>query len=466
MKSTFLNLWLWTALGLILSPASFADELAPSYIRIVKAKATHEVLHKLQFSEDHIRSKKYFYGYVPASKKNLIKKIKGIEIVPEIITLRDFDPETPVIKIPSPEQKKQSFEDLQVGYRSNEQIYEKLQDLAHAYPYNMIVKSAGKSVKEADLWYAELYNSVGSSTKFKKPNVLLIANMHGNETAGRSVMVNLVEDLLTESSKLLDHVNVFIMPTMNPDGFALKRRGNARYIDLNRDFPDFVTDPNVTQENRQPETIAIMKLHEIYHFDFALNFHGGAVCFNMPWDTVPNQNHDEMFPEHQLMSHLASGYAQLNETMHNSREFEDGITFGYEWYPVHGGMQDWAAHYHDSVHATVELTENKWPRASKLESVWLENRSSLHGFIASARHGFFYWVKNENGRLIDNFTFSHGMSQKVSKHRWQLTRPALPGVTKIKVEAEGYLPYELETSTADLNMDDIPVIVLKKIKAD
>lgn len=27
---------------------------------------------------------------------------------------------------------------------------------------------------------------------------------------------------------------------MNPDGFALKRRGNANDVDLNRDFPDQV----------------------------------------------------------------------------------------------------------------------------------------------------------------------------------------------------------------------------------
>lgn len=28
---------------------------------------------------------------------------------------------------------------------------------------------------------------------------------------------------------------------MNPDGFALRRRGNANNVDLNRDFPDQVS---------------------------------------------------------------------------------------------------------------------------------------------------------------------------------------------------------------------------------
>jgi hypothetical protein len=35
-------------------------------------------------------------------------------------------------------------------------------------------------------------------------------------------------------------MHLHILPTMNPDGFALRRRGNANNIDLNRDFPDQV----------------------------------------------------------------------------------------------------------------------------------------------------------------------------------------------------------------------------------
>lgn len=37
-------------------------------------------------------------------------------------------------------------------------------------------------------------------------------------------------------------MHLHILPTMNPDGFALRRRGNANNVDLNRDFPDQVSD--------------------------------------------------------------------------------------------------------------------------------------------------------------------------------------------------------------------------------
>ena len=43
---------------------------------------------------------------------------------------------------------------------------------------------------------------------------------------------------------IVENMHLHILPSMNPDGYALKRRGNANNIDLNRDFPDQVTSWN------------------------------------------------------------------------------------------------------------------------------------------------------------------------------------------------------------------------------
>jgi murein tripeptide amidase MpaA len=40
----------------------------------------------------------------------------------------------------------------------------------------------------------------------------------------------------------MENMHLHILPTMNPDGFALRRRGNANNVDLNGDFPDQVSD--------------------------------------------------------------------------------------------------------------------------------------------------------------------------------------------------------------------------------
>jgi protein MpaA len=66
--------------------------------------------------------------------------------------------------------------------------------------------------------------------------VLMIATIHGNEDAGTPLVHKLV-DRLNEEPALLDGRTVLIMPLANPDGYALRTRGNAAGIDLNRNFP-------------------------------------------------------------------------------------------------------------------------------------------------------------------------------------------------------------------------------------
>jgi protein MpaA len=66
--------------------------------------------------------------------------------------------------------------------------------------------------------------------------VLIIATIHGNEDAGTPLVYRLIDRLKTQPS-LLDGRTVQIMPLANPDGCALRTRGNAAGIDLNRNFP-------------------------------------------------------------------------------------------------------------------------------------------------------------------------------------------------------------------------------------
>ena len=63
---------------------------------------------------------------------------------------------------------------------------------------------------------------VNSILNFK---VRLIANMHGNEATGREVLAHLASvlvkgaDLDERIGKILDTVEVHIVPTVNPDGW-------------------------------------------------------------------------------------------------------------------------------------------------------------------------------------------------------------------------------------------------------
>jgi protein MpaA len=61
--------------------------------------------------------------------------------------------------------------------------------------------------------------------------VLVVGDIHGNEAAGMRIARRLVAAEAPARTELL------VVPTVNPDGVAVGTRGNARGVDLNRNFP-------------------------------------------------------------------------------------------------------------------------------------------------------------------------------------------------------------------------------------
>jgi protein MpaA len=61
--------------------------------------------------------------------------------------------------------------------------------------------------------------------------LLVVGCIHGNEPAGIAIANRLVH---AASPRELD---VWIVPSLNPDGVAARTRGNAHGVDLNRNFP-------------------------------------------------------------------------------------------------------------------------------------------------------------------------------------------------------------------------------------
>src|SRR2546423_7620256 len=60
---------------------------------------------------------------------------------------------------------------------------------------------------------------------------LVVGCIHGNEPAGIAVA-----NLLAHVAPTPD-LDLWIVPVLNPDGVAARTRGNARGVDLNRNFP-------------------------------------------------------------------------------------------------------------------------------------------------------------------------------------------------------------------------------------
>ena len=419
--------------------ASSVKPLGKNFIRIDKEKLRDVTLVDLEFTQDHRLDKRYVFGYM---SDRILQELK--ESSPAAVTILDpkldslgFDYETLEIS------EKYIGSHLAEQYHDYDKLSQSLKAIAQANPNLIKLKTAGKSVAGRELWYVEMSNYAEGSLS-ERPKVLYIANMHGNETAGRELMLRLIKYLAEEYENnpriqnILNQTQIFIMPSMNPDGFENQRRGNQDNYDLNRSFPDFTLQEADDPAGRPLENQAIMKLHREHHFVLALNFHGGAVCFNMPWDTQSNATNETRFAEDLLMRTLARVYADLNQTMRNTG-FDQGVTYGYEWYHVDGSMQDWASYFRQSIHATIELSTDKWPPASELDGIWQENKESLLRYIEAASFGYFLKVQDDQGRPIQSVKMKHeGADKFLNYPGGTVLRPALEGVYKVQVKAAGF----------------------------
>jgi predicted deacylase len=106
----------------------------------------------------------------------------------------------------------------------------------------------------------------------KGPTVLLVAAMHGNEGAPRQILTAL------RRARVIHGVDLWLVPTYNPDGFAAHHRRNAHGVDLNRNYPYHWVDLDGNYESgphpaSEPETRAMMQLLDALRPDYVLSFH-------------------------------------------------------------------------------------------------------------------------------------------------------------------------------------------------
>ena len=106
----------------------------------------------------------------------------------------------------------------------------------------------------------------------RRPKVVLIAGMHGNEPAPTAILRTL------RDGKSVHGIDLWVVPAYNPDGLARGTRRNARGVDLNRNYPyhwapltgSYYSGPRPSSE---PETRAMMRFLDKVDPDWILSFH-------------------------------------------------------------------------------------------------------------------------------------------------------------------------------------------------
>ncbi|ODN04202.1 Carboxypeptidase D [Orchesella cincta] len=369
---------------------------------------------------------------------------------------------------------------VSTSYPRYKETTDLLNGLQSEFPELVKIYTVGKSVQEREMWVINLRANMGQNRSLLQPPMKIVANMHGDETVGRALVLMLAVDLIKRFKandarvvQLLNSTDIHLMPSVNPDGYEAAREGscspdayktgrqNANQIDLNRNFPDQFQvrkdDDAALVRNRQPETLNMMKYIAENDFVLSANFHGGSVVASYPYDSVPfsveNQRGYEGYkvqslsPDNDVYVHLAKIYASNHKTMPFRQNqcgdnFTDGITNGAYWYNVRGGMQDFNYVHSNCFEITMELSCCKFPDARTLLGEWENNEESMYKYIEATHLGIRGIVKDTNGNPVQGAEIivegiDHTVQTTKQGEYWRLL---VPGKYRVGVKAIRHEP--------------------------
>jgi len=321
---------------------------------------------------------------------------------------------------------------------TNDQLGQMLQDLADTYPDKAAYYTWGSSVQGRTMHAIVISDNPLANEA--EPEVRLSSSIHGDEIVGMILTVNLAHYLLEnygqpgyeDATNIVDNYELHLMPAHNPDGTFLHQRYNANSVDLNRNYPL----PAGTHLVTELENVHFMNHANANHFVVSINYHGGALVMNYPWDYTYT-----LAPDDEALQLLALEYSTRNLPMYNGN-WPQGITNGAQWYVITGSLQDWSYDQTGGVDITCEVSNTKWPSNSSLPGFWEDNRESMIAYVLAARSGITGIVTDaETGEPLDATVTVVGIDKPVRTDPAQGDYYKLlhDGTFDIMVEATGYV---------------------------
>ena len=325
------------------------------------------------------------------------------------------------------------------------------------YPQLCRLVEFGTSIQNRKLLACVISKNV--NTREAEPQVFWTSSMHGDELTGYVLTLRFIDYLLTNYGTnarityLLDNMEIWVNPLANPDGtfyggnnsVSGARRENVNNKDLNRNYPDDTYGGNVPEGPEQKETTAFIALQQAQTFTLAVNLHGGAEVANYPWDNKTTQTADHNWWKYVCREYVDTVH-KYNPTYMKGTGVagnDNGIVWGWQWYQVKGGRQDYANYYDHTREFCLEISNTKTPVASQLPSYWDGHYRSFLNYTQQALYGI-------QGVVTDACT-GEPLQAKISlptdiHNSFVLTDPRVgfyarylqPGTYTLTFESEGY----------------------------
>ncbi|MBI1851784.1 MAG: DUF2817 domain-containing protein [Planctomycetes bacterium] len=137
--------------------------------------------------------------------------------------------------------------------------------------------------------------------------VMILATIHGDETAGTGLVRGLERELHDRPS-MLQGRRVVLVPVANPDGVARGTRGNAHGVDLNRNFPAANFSRSASHSDAalsEPESRMLERLIRTFGPDRIVSIHQPLACID--WDGPADALAHAMAARSSLPAHRLGG---------------------------------------------------------------------------------------------------------------------------------------------------------------
>ena len=261
-------------------------------------------------------------------------------------------------------------------YHTYSQVYSVLDSFATDYPNICRLDTIGFSIQGRAIWAMRVTDS--PSIEENEPEIRLAGNMHGDEHIGTEITLYFLRHLLTNyatSSQVQNFVNnneIWILPTINPDGKVANTRSNANSVDLNRDYGFFWDGWGGSPgPSSQIENQIMMQHLEENSISLEYNYHSAAQYVNYPWDY---HYADPADSQHIIaLSEIYADSASLTAIN------------GFDWYQTTGGLQDFTFGTSGALAWTIETLEPSG--SSAIDQICYNNRDALMNVCARAAWG-------------------------------------------------------------------------------
>ena len=306
----------------------------------------------------------------------------------------------------------------QDGYHTPETVNERLAELAEDPRVELV--ALGESVQGRPLVGLRM----GSS---ELPAIRILGLHHGDELSSSELALAIAAALL--QSPLLERWQVWILPTVNPDGMAAGSRYNANDVDLNRNY-DFMWAQGFTHGSApfsEPETRAVRTLSLYTPFVFGLSLHSGAENIGYPW----NWSYDDT-PDEGRLRELSDRYTDACAV----DEFY--TTNGADWYVTEGDTNDWSLGRQGTWDFTVELSEVKAPPSADLPALLEAHLAAVWALMEVPVPVQGRVVDSETGKPVQAVVDVRSSSTLWTGPDGRFARALEVGVYELSVHAPGY----------------------------